>query len=155
MGTELHYRPGSFYRICDMTGFATRAERTRKEWNNLIVRTSVWEARQPQDFVTGVRDDQTVPEPRPRQTDSFQGPLTTQITASGSIGDVSITVENTLRMYAGDTISVTLDNGAEPQTSINKVVSTTQLIIRDPLAWSVSPGNVIVNYSAISPPNIG
>jgi len=67
MGTERFYKPGSFYRICDRTGFAIRAERTRTEWNNLIVSDRVWEARQPQDFVKGVADNQNVPFPRPRQ----------------------------------------------------------------------------------------
>lgn len=73
MGTEKFYKPGSFYRICDRTGFATRAERTSKEWNNLIVRDDVWEARQPQDFVKGVDDNQTVPQARPRQPNVFLG----------------------------------------------------------------------------------
>ena len=67
MGTERFYKLGSFYRICDRTGFATRAERTQTEWNNLIVNRRVWEARQPQDFVKGVPDNQTVPYARPRQ----------------------------------------------------------------------------------------
>lgn len=83
MGTELHYRPGSFYRICDRTGFATRAERTQREWQGLIVRKEVWEARQPQDFVKGVADIQTVPYPRPRQTNVFVGPATAQFEVYG------------------------------------------------------------------------
>lgn len=73
MGTERFYKPGSFYRICDRTGFATRAERTQKEWNNLIVSDRVWEARQPQDFVKGVQDNQTVPNARPRQPNAYIG----------------------------------------------------------------------------------
>lgn len=73
MGTERFYKPGSFYRICDRTGFATRAERTRAEWQGLIVSDRVWEARQPQDFVKGVQDNQTVPYARPRQPDQFIG----------------------------------------------------------------------------------
>jgi hypothetical protein len=71
MGTERFYKPGSFYRIDDRTGFAVRAERTRKEWNNLIVSDRVWEARQPQDFVKGVADNQTVPNARPRQPNPY------------------------------------------------------------------------------------
>lgn len=66
MGREKFYKPGSFYRICDRTGFATRAERTSMEWQGLIVDRRVYEPRQPQDFVKGVNDDQTVPYPRPR-----------------------------------------------------------------------------------------
>jgi hypothetical protein len=73
MGTERFYKPGSFYRICDRTGFATRAERTRMEWNNLIVSDRVWEARQPQDFVKGVNDSQNVPNARPRSPNPAVG----------------------------------------------------------------------------------
>lgn len=73
MGTKRHYKPGSFYRICDRTGFATRAEDTQMEWNGLIVDRRVWEARQPQDFVTGVPDNQTVPYARPRSPNLAAG----------------------------------------------------------------------------------
>lgn len=66
MGTERFYKAGSFYRICDRTGFAIREERTQMEWQNLIVDRRVYERRQPQDFVKGVADNQTVPYPRPR-----------------------------------------------------------------------------------------
>jgi len=71
MTNDLHYVPGTFYRICDRTGFKTRAYRTRKEWNGKIVRDQSWESRQPQDFVRGRKDDMKVPEPRPRQTNQF------------------------------------------------------------------------------------
>jgi hypothetical protein len=77
MGTERFYKPGSFYRICDRTGFAVRAERTQLEWNNLLVDRRVWEARQPQDYVRGVNDDQTVPYARPRSPNPAVGTSTT------------------------------------------------------------------------------
>lgn len=73
MADDRHYVPGDFYRICDRTGFKIRANRTKKEWTGRIVRSQSFELRQPQDFVTGVRDDQTVPEPRPRPADVFIG----------------------------------------------------------------------------------
>lgn len=66
MGREHFYKPGSFYRIDDKTGFAVRAERQQREWQGLIVDKRVWEIRHPQDFVRGVTDDQTVPYARPR-----------------------------------------------------------------------------------------
>ena len=71
MADDRHYVPGTFYRIDDRTGFKTRSYRTRKEWNGLIVSDRVWEARQPQDFVKGVADNQTVPEARPRQPNAY------------------------------------------------------------------------------------
>jgi len=83
MGTELRYIPGSFYRICDRTGMAVRAERTQREWQGLIVRKEVWEVRQPQDFVRGVNDIQTVPSPRPRQANVYVGPNIAQFEVYG------------------------------------------------------------------------
>ncbi len=71
MGAEKFFRMGSFYRVCERTGFVTRAENTRREWQGLIVSKRVFEPRQPQDFVRGVQDIQTVPLPRPRPTDVF------------------------------------------------------------------------------------
>lgn len=71
MARDKHYIPGSFYRICERSGFKVRSFDTRKEWTGLIVRSQSWEPRQPQDFVKGVRDDQAVPDPRPRQVDQF------------------------------------------------------------------------------------
>lgn len=77
MGREFYYKPGSFYRICDRTGMAVRAERTKMEWNNLIVDERVYERRQPQDFVRGVNDNQTVPNARPRTFNQPSGINTT------------------------------------------------------------------------------
>lgn len=83
MGTELYFKGGSFYRIDDRTGFATRAEYTRREWQGLIVSKRVWEARQPQDFVRGVNDIQTVPFPRPRQANVSVGSTIAQFEVYG------------------------------------------------------------------------
>lgn len=73
MGAKKRFRMGSFYRICDRTGFATRAEDTQMEWNNLIVDRRVFEIRQPQDFVRGISDNQTVPYARPRSPNTWVG----------------------------------------------------------------------------------
>ena len=83
MGTELHYRPGSFYRVCERTGIAVRADRTQREWQGLIVRKEVFEPRQPQDFVRGVNDIQIVPYPRPRQANVYVGNTTAQFEVYG------------------------------------------------------------------------
>lgn len=155
MGTELHFKMGSFYRIDDRTGFATRAERTRQEWTGLIVDRARWEPRQPQDFVKGVVDDQTVPLPRPRSVDAYDGPLHTFVTVAGAIGDIIVSVNSTARMYAGDEIDLVLDNGALLQTFIVKIIDESNLRLNDPLPWAVSVNNDLTNKSAISPPNPG
>lgn len=62
------YRPGDFYRICDLSGKKVHASDTVKLWNGLIVRKSWYEARNPQDFVRGRHDNQLVYDPRPEYT---------------------------------------------------------------------------------------
>lgn len=68
------YRRGGFWRIDDRTGFRVRAERTAKEWDGTIVAREEFEARHPQDFVRGKRDNMQVPDARPEPTDQFQAP---------------------------------------------------------------------------------
>lgn len=106
MGTEKHFRMGSFYRVDDRTGFPQRAENTRREWQGLIVGKRVWEARQPQDFVRGVNDIQTVPNARPRPTDVFiKTEATNQFTVYGDLpGNVSFEVQNgKFQVFGGTT----------------------------------------------------
>lgn len=66
MSTQGFYKPGSWYVIDDLTGVAQRVENTRKTWDGNIVADDVYESRQPQDFVRGVRDDPSVKWDRPR-----------------------------------------------------------------------------------------
>jgi hypothetical protein len=66
-----YYKPGDHYRICDRSGFKVRASETVREWNGLIVHRDWHEERNPQDFVRGVADNQTVQDPRPEAADTF------------------------------------------------------------------------------------
>jgi hypothetical protein len=132
MADDKHWVAGDYYRICERTGFKVRARRTRKEWTNRIIRDISWEPRQPQDFVRGVRDDQTVPEPRPRSVNAFQGPLGTYLTAPVVAGAFVIQVYQTIRMSDGDTITIMMDNGVNFVTTIYIVQSQTQLQLTQP-----------------------
>lgn len=155
MGAELHYKPGSFYRICDRTGFATRAERTSQEWNGLMVRDSVFEARQPQDFVKGVQDNQTVPLARPRQVNSFLGSLTTNLTANVAAGATTLPVTSSVRMQIGDSMEVILDTGQQFICTISNVPTSTSIQVNPVLAYSSSAGNLVTDLSAVVTASIG
>jgi len=158
MADDKHYVMGDFYRIDDRTGFKVRARKTRQEWTGLIVDRARWEARQPQDFVKGVTDDQNVPLPRPRSVDAYDGPLHTFITVAAAVGDLVINVNETARMYPGDQIELALDAGGPSallQTFILRVENSTQLRINDPVPWPASINNDLTNKSAISPQNNG
>ena len=69
--TDPYYKPGDFWRICDVCGFRYRASETKKRWDGMIVCDEDFEQRHPQDFVRGVADRQRVPDPRPEPTDTF------------------------------------------------------------------------------------
>lgn len=167
MGTKLHYKPGSFYRIDDRTGFAYRAEHTRKQWNNIIVRLRSFEERQPQDFVRGRRDDQTVPEARPRQVPTYLGVQTTlaQTTAEAgafssgfSVGfDVAgagliyLIVQSVIGFNIGDSISVQLDNGITFFTTAAAIdFSTNVITASQPLPFPASAGNIVTDMTSFA-----
>lgn len=156
MGTKLSYKPGSFYRICQRTGFAERAERTQKEWNNLIVRTKSWEPRQPQDLVRGVRDIQTVPEPRPRSPNVFVGVQTT-LTADATGPDFNsdfspdfgpsyyfVVVASVAGFTVGNFVSILLDNQDVWTTMLIGIdASALYLFLQNPLPSKASAGNFV------------
>jgi hypothetical protein len=111
MGTKLRYKPGSFYRVDDLTGFPERAEATKKTWQGYFVRTKSWEPRNAQDFVRGRRDDQTVPEPRPRQTNIFLGYSTT-LAVSAPIQSTTIYPATWIPVAVGNVLTIILEDGS-------------------------------------------
>jgi hypothetical protein len=148
MGRRLSYRPGSWYRVDDRTGFPQRAERTRKEWTGLIVDESVWEARQPQDLVRGVKDDQTVPDARPLAPNTFVGPLYIEIEDALSIGAVFVPLESIARLNAGDPCGIVMgtDSGDIFRTTIAQVTSG-GVILAAPMPNMAASGNLFVDYA--------
>lgn len=162
MGREYYFKPGSYYRICDRSGFRFRAERTKKEWQGLIVADRFWEPRNAQDYVRGVRDDQTVPEARPRPTVQYIGLAQTTLSAFAPEGSEYIFVNSPFSYAIGDTIGITLNfdlgivfyceivssNGADPVGA---------LVLSEPLPGPANSGNWVVNASSpqITPQSYG
>lgn len=146
MGRKLHYRPGSFYRTDDRSGFPQRAEDTRKEWNGLIVDERLWEARQPQDLVRGVKDQQSVPEARPLAPNIFVGPIYGELSAYEAPMAFVLQLQSTALMSAGDEIGVMLDSGSFWNAVILGVVDGETLLIGPPIPTSASSGNSVVDY---------
>jgi len=71
MGKRDYLKHGDWNAICDRCGIKYKASELKMEWDNLFVCNDCWEERHPQDFVRGLRDDQTVPIARPRPPDLF------------------------------------------------------------------------------------
>lgn len=154
MADDRHYVGGQWYRICDRTGFKIRDTCTKKEWNNRIVREQSWEPRQPQDFVQGIADDQTVVDARPRQLNEFQGPLGTTIMNPSPAGAEFIVVQSTVRMVPTDVLAIMLDTGENFYVQVGDVLNNNLLKLALPLPYSVSSGNVVIDTSAMSNPVI-
>ena len=157
MGRKLKYRPGSFYRTDDRTGFPQRAEITRKEWTGLIVDQARWEPRQPQDLVKGVPDIQSVQDPRPLGQNIYVGPISVQTTANAVIGQTSIPVETIFGFYEGAKVGcmLDLDNGTVFFTTIASPPAGSDLVLIDPLPGAMAAGNLITLYQASPPPQPG
>ena len=65
------YDSGDWKALCDVCGREYKATQLTKRWDGLMCCTQDWEPRQPQDFVRGVDDNQTVPWSRPEPADYF------------------------------------------------------------------------------------
>lgn len=57
---------GEFFRQCDRSGFRVLSSQTRQEWTGAWVYSPLWEPRQPQDMVRGIKDQQNVEFARPK-----------------------------------------------------------------------------------------
>ena len=157
MGRKLHYKPGSFYRTDDRTGFPQRAERTRMEWNGLIVDGKVWEPRQPQDLVKGVPDVQSVPDARPLGQNIYVGPISVATTANAVIGQTSIPVQTIFGFYEGAKVGcmTDLDGGSVFFTTIASPPTGSNLVLAQGLPYTMASGNLITLYKPSPPPEPG
>lgn len=71
MGKADYFLLGTYNSICDQCGFKYKDKDMRTQWDGLRVCKSCWEPRNPQDFVRGVQDNQSVPIARPDSTPTF------------------------------------------------------------------------------------
>ena len=125
------------------------ASRTRKEWNGLIVLDRFWEPRHPQDFVKGVKDDQTVPEARPWDATYTQSETT--LDADELPDQTVLSVASTADMTVGDSIVIHLDNDETHLSTIASFSDGDTVTINDPIPSKASSGNrVIISSNAVS-----
>lgn len=153
MGRDLHWIPGSFYRKDDRTGFPQRAERTRQEWNGYIVDETVWEARQPQDLVKGVRDVQNVPDARPLAPNVFVGPTFTQTAEAVGPQATVLELQSTAGFFNGCSVSVMMDNGVNFNTTVSGTPGADTITLAAGVPYSVASGNIVTNNTPRVPAN--
>lgn len=71
MGHADYLLVGSYNVICDQCGKKYKNRVMKTQWDGLRVCERCFEFRNPQDFVRGVKDDQSVPIARPDTTPTF------------------------------------------------------------------------------------
>lgn len=149
------YIAGDPWRICDRCGFRYRFSQTFRTWDGLYVCEADFETRHPQDFVRGRKDNQIAPNARPEPLDTVIGPLLTKISVAGVAGDTTINVESSVRFLAADHIGVMLDNSETEAHIVQSIPTATSIELSAPIRGTVSIGNVVIDYSAVSEADIG
>jgi hypothetical protein len=71
MGKADYYKSGDYNGICDWCGFKFKFSKLKKTWDGFYCCSKCFEVRQPQDFVRGVLDNQSVPVSKPDSTPTF------------------------------------------------------------------------------------
>lgn len=124
MADDRHYVGGDNYILDDLSGFKIRRSKARVipggQTGNLAVAPQRWEPQQPQDFVTGVRDDQTVDLARPRQINQFVIVGTYVIAPSPRLSN-TITVESSVGFAVFNQVQIMLDTGVNFQTTLTGI----------------------------------
>lgn len=70
-GNADFWADGQWNFFCDLCGRKAKSSTAMKTWDNFRVCKHHKEVRNPQDFIRGVKDDQTVPWSRPEAPDTF------------------------------------------------------------------------------------
>lgn len=123
----------------------------KREWTGLEVDKSLWEIRQPQDFVRGVKDDQSVPVPRPMPPNIFDGPIYTQLNAAAAVGATVLTVESFFGFTNGDPMGVMMNNGDVFRTTVNGAPTGTTITMAAGLPFAAASGNDVIDYTVHIP----
>jgi len=82
-GRADYFRNGAWNFFCDLCGAKVKSTEAMKTWQGLYVCKHHKEVRNPQDFLRGVKDDQTVPWSRPEKVPETWVPAPSQCTLRG------------------------------------------------------------------------
>ena len=139
------FRFGDWNIVCDRTGKKKKRSECRREWTGSIVDAAHFEYRHPQDFIHGIKDDQSVPDAR-FLNQVFTGNETT-LGADELPGQTVLSVASTSNMTIGDTIVVSLDNDENHLSTISSFVPGDTVTIASAIPAKASSGNKVVIYS--------
>lgn len=135
------YKPGDWLVKCDKCGRKRYASDCRYDWKNLFVcLDTCWEPRHPQDYVTSVPDDQSVPVARP-DTKASMGETTVKVTATKNATTIDLT--SVTSIADGDSIGIVLDDGTEHWTFSDGTPSGDTVTLGSYLPSNATAGNTV------------
>ena len=138
------YRGGDHNYICDKCGFKRPASTGRKDWQGLYLCPGCFDLRNPQDFVKGVEDKQTVPWARP---DIEQTMGSTDVKVAASKGDLTIDVDSITGVTDEDSIGIVMDDGTTDWKLVEGTPAGDTITFGVPLIYSAAVGNTVLKPS--------
>lgn len=155
MADDRHYVGGDNYILDDISGFKIRTSKARMipggQTGGLYVDPKRWEPQQPQDFVQGVADDQTVAVSRSRQTNRFTI-VGGQVMQPAAQGATSMVLDTVFGFVVGGSCQVVLDNGNIFRFTVTAIAGTTLTFAGHPLPSPVGGSfgepleNAVIQY---------
>ncbi len=132
---------GNWNVICDRCGMKRKASDMRMTWDNLFVCADhCWEPRQPQDFVEGRADDQTVEIARP---DVVASTGETTLSAAAAKNATSVSLTSTSGVGDRETIGIVLDAGECHWTFSDGVPAAGVVTLGSYLPGAAASGNTV------------
>ena len=131
---------GDYNAICDKCGMKRKASTLSRDWQGLRLCPQCFDTRNPQDFVRGVEDNQTVPWSR---SDIKQEQGTTAVKVAGSKGDMTIDIDSITGLSDKDSIGIVVDNGSTDWQLINGTPAVNTVTLTNPLIYPAAVGNAV------------
>lgn len=94
MASKNIHKHGDWNAVCDLCGFEYKASQLKEQWDHLRVCSECWSPRQPQDFLRGKRDNQSLPWTRSEPADVFSNNLSVDTAPEGTFTVEPLPVAN-------------------------------------------------------------
>jgi len=145
MGKADRYVHRDYNVICDRCGFKRKRSTVQFTWDNLLVCfPECWEQRQPQDFVKGVYDKQSVPDARP-DSQTMQRSTTLASNAAAQASTVVVTSAAHITKYCAIGIELDpADTGLYHWTFVSDDPSGTTITLNDRMPSAATSGNDVL-----------
>jgi hypothetical protein len=135
------YRPGDWKTKCDLCGATRYASECRLDWRDLFVCSDhCWSPRPPQDFVSSIPDNQSVPIARPSVAQPM-GSTTVKVSAISNATAIDLT--SVSGISDGDAIGIVLNDSTVHWTFSDGTPVGTVVTLGSYLPFAATAGNVV------------